>query len=121
MLNLTKKTKKKKKVTANLSLGGKVSQISGGSSVPKISAVPLRRRSLRGVSLPTSILSSHSRSSFTCLAPPAMDDLFVSGFYFLGRLNFWSRLYIYVSMSKASAFNILSPFFDCLTNNVMVL
>lgn len=42
-----------------------MSQFSGGSSVPKISAVPLTRRSLRGESLATSIRSSLSRSNFT--------------------------------------------------------
>jgi len=55
-----------RRVTANLSLGGKLSQISGGSSVPKISAFPLRSRRRRGES-ETSILNSHSFSNFTCL------------------------------------------------------
>lgn len=56
-------------LTANLSPGGKLSQISGAISVPKISAVPVRRRRRRGESGLTSILSSHSLSSFTCLMP----------------------------------------------------
>lgn len=34
--------------------------------MPKISAVPLRTRSRSGVSLATSIRSSHSLSNFTC-------------------------------------------------------
>ena len=44
-----------------------MSQISGGSSEPKISAVPLRRRRRRGEASLTSILSSHSLSNLNCL------------------------------------------------------
>lgn len=43
-----------------------MSQVPGGSSEPNISSVPFKRRSLRGV-WETSILSSVSLSSFTCL------------------------------------------------------
>ena len=68
-----------KKLTANLSLGGKVCQISGGSSEPKISAVPLRRRRRRGESLPTSILSSLSLSNLTCLNVDADAEPAVNG------------------------------------------
>lgn len=53
--------------TANLRRGGKLSQISGGISVPKISALPFNKRRRRGEFSPTSIRSSHSLSNFTCL------------------------------------------------------
>ena len=54
-------------ITANFKRGGKVSHISGGNSVPKISVVPFSSLRRSGMSLATSILSSLSLSNFTCL------------------------------------------------------
>lgn len=74
------KKKKKKWRTANLCRGGTSSQFSGGSSVPKISAVPERRRSRRDASSATSILNSLSLASLNCrdgegaAIPPNSED-----------------------------------------------
>lgn len=54
-------------LTAILLRGEMESQLLGGNSAPNISAVPERRRMRRGMSGPTSTLSSLSFANLNCL------------------------------------------------------